>query len=303
MRVVVALDGSESALVGLEYVACLPLTAADEVILVSVAEVDPAHLRRLRREHTRNLDRLLSQAWTAKRAVARRTTELGEAQLGGWDTPVSQVVRSGHPVTEIATLVDEVAADLLIVGPRGRGRFAAILLGSVTQSLLGVAACPVLVARPPAVPPSRVVLAVDGSPASAAATRAVSDFPLASDPTITIVTIVATWSSPYAELPIVGRPDLLAAEEAAAARSIAASAAEALAGAGLNTTVVVRCGDPADGIVRVARECDADLVVVGALGQSAIRDRLLGSVAGRVASAAPCSVLVAPRPLQKGRRP
>jgi len=40
------------------------------------------------------------------------------------------------------------APDLVVVGTRGHGRVAGMLLGSVTQSLLQVAPCPV-VAVPP----------------------------------------------------------------------------------------------------------------------------------------------------------
>jgi nucleotide-binding universal stress UspA family protein len=49
----------------------------------------------------------------------------------------------------IAKVARESAADVIVVGTRGHGRLAGMLLGSVTQRLLHVAPCPVL-----AVPPS-----------------------------------------------------------------------------------------------------------------------------------------------------
>ena len=48
-------------------------------------------------------------------------------------------------------------------------------------------------------------------------------------------------------------------------------------------------GDPADVLVRLARECGADLLVIGNKG---IKRRVLGSVPNTVTHKADCSVLV-----------
>ncbi len=48
------------------------------------------------------------------------------------------------PADLIADVAKESDADLIVVGTRGHGRVAGMLLGSVTQRLLHVAPCPVL---------------------------------------------------------------------------------------------------------------------------------------------------------------
>jgi nucleotide-binding universal stress UspA family protein len=48
------------------------------------------------------------------------------------------------PADLIADVAREVDADVVVVGTRGHGRVAGMLLGSVTQRLLHVAPCPVL---------------------------------------------------------------------------------------------------------------------------------------------------------------
>jgi len=53
-----------------------------------------------------------------------------------------------------------------------------------------------------------------------------------------------------------------------------------------------RDGDPADAILQVAEEVDADLIVVGNKGMTGARRFLLGSVPNKVSHHAPCSVII-----------
>jgi nucleotide-binding universal stress UspA family protein len=54
----------------------------------------------------------------------------------------------GIPAERLADLADDEGADLIVVGSRGRGAFKAAFLGSVSNSLIGIARCPVLVVPP-----------------------------------------------------------------------------------------------------------------------------------------------------------
>jgi len=51
-------------------------------------------------------------------------------------------------------------------------------------------------------------------------------------------------------------------------------------------------GDPAEGILNVAEETKADLIVVGNKGMTGARRFLLGSVPNNISHHAPCSVMV-----------
>jgi nucleotide-binding universal stress UspA family protein len=69
-------------------------------------------------------------------------------------------------------------------------------------------------------------------------------------------------------------------------------AAEGIGEAGVNVETFSRQGDPADAILDVAEENNADLIIVGNKGMSGAKRFLLGSVPNKVSHHAPCSVLI-----------
>jgi nucleotide-binding universal stress UspA family protein len=62
------------------------------------------------------------------------------------DVAVDAETPEEHPVTALLTAAEH--ADLLVVGSRGRGGFARLLLGSVSTQLAQHAKCPVTIVRP-----------------------------------------------------------------------------------------------------------------------------------------------------------
>lgn len=70
------------------------------------------------------------------------------------------------------------------------------------------------------------------------------------------------------------------------------AAAEVARKAGVQVNTYARQGDPADAILDVAEEREADLIVVGNKGMTGAKRFLLGSVPNKVSHHAPCSVLI-----------
>ena len=70
------------------------------------------------------------------------------------------------------------------------------------------------------------------------------------------------------------------------------AACERIEAAGVSVTTYAREGDPADAILDVAEERNADLIVVGNKGMTGAKRFLLGSVPNKVSHHAPCSVLI-----------
>jgi nucleotide-binding universal stress UspA family protein len=80
-----------------------------------------------------------------------------------------------------------------------------------------------------------------------------------------------------------------ASSPAARIRSILERDAAELKGAGVNCEIRFDEGDPAEVLVSLASECEADLLVIGNKG---MKRRMLGSVPNSVTHKAHCSVLV-----------
>ncbi|MEB3371183.1 universal stress protein [Saccharopolyspora mangrovi] len=79
--------------------------------------------------------------------VERETAKLVADKLG--DPPkVATEIHAVHSPSPQALLSASRGADLLVVGHRGRGGFAGLMLGAVAEQCVRHAACPVLVVRP-----------------------------------------------------------------------------------------------------------------------------------------------------------
>jgi nucleotide-binding universal stress UspA family protein len=131
--VTVALDGSAHARQALDWLAGLPLAPTARVRLVGVVEpeLDPSSARDRR-------DRL-----AAELVLSARTIEANGVS-------VETTVTTGTPARRIVEDAERHGSDLLVVGARGAGAATRLLLGSVSESVLRRAQCPVLVVRPAA---------------------------------------------------------------------------------------------------------------------------------------------------------
>src|SRR5689334_23695295 len=103
----------------------------------------------------------VERVWSASTAMTdaaiRRVRDLEP------DLDVTAETLVGHPAARLLELAP--AAELLVVGYRGRGGFAGLRLGSVSQRVATHAPCPVVVVRGRPRPDGPVFAGVDDSPA------------------------------------------------------------------------------------------------------------------------------------------
>jgi nucleotide-binding universal stress UspA family protein len=72
---------------------------------------------------------------------------LRELHPTGPGVRVETYLREGDPAEEILRLADDVGADLIVIGTHGRRGLARAVLGSVAESVMRRARCPVLTVR------------------------------------------------------------------------------------------------------------------------------------------------------------
>jgi nucleotide-binding universal stress UspA family protein len=134
---------------------------------------------------------------------------------------------------------------------------------------------------------SVIVVGTDGSPTADVAMRHAVDLSVATDATLHIVSAYhpltgqAGTAAEHWEIHADDRVDAILAEAASLARA-----------RGVTTEVHASRDDPADAILGVAEEVNADAVVVGNKGMKGARRFLLGSVPNKVAHNALCTVII-----------
>jgi len=82
-------------------------------------------------------------------AVAERSSvwEPLEPVIAEAGVPVRKIDLDGYPPDTLVSYVTEVGAELLVLGTRGRGELASLILGSTSHRAIHLAPCDVMVAK------------------------------------------------------------------------------------------------------------------------------------------------------------
>ena len=217
---------------------------------------------------------------TRLRELSRRETieamtpmlERTAAALSDVSTEIKVVF--GDPADALMAAALDTDAELLIVGSRGRGPIASMVLGSVSAHLASVAPCPVVVvpspdaadrwlARPSS---SRLICAVDDSVGSVHALRVAAD--LAERLELDLSSMHVDADDSWEDAPL-GPPR------------------------GTLAALQVFTGDPVAVLREQSADADTSLLVVGSRGRTSWR-AALGSVSRALAGDAPVPVMVVP---------
>ncbi len=216
---------------------------------------------------------------------------------------VTTTVLVGSAVAEILRQAQDLPADLIVLGTHGRSGFEHLLMGSVTERVLRKATCPVCTIRadahqrprtPPA-PFTRIMCAVDFSPASLNALEHALSLAQESGGRLTLVH-VQDWPFDLRAAETFG-PDASRYQRQLHERATRELAAVVPADARTWCEIeeVVAIGRPHEVILQTARDVAANLIVMGAHARAGLDLHVLGSTTDHVVREAACPVLTVRR--------
>jgi nucleotide-binding universal stress UspA family protein len=293
-RIVVGVDGSAGARLALSWAVGEAVRRGADVEVLAAFPVDfswagayvvdPGQIDELRADTTARTRALVGEV-------------RAEEQLPG-AVGVEVVVCAGPPAAHLVQRAR--AADLLVVGSRGRGGVRSSLAGSVALHCAAHAPCPVVVVHPAQTAgtgPARVVVGLDDSDHARAALAAAVAEAAALGADVEAVLAYEPpnhWSDLYA---VLAPPSGETAEHAQRrAQEIVREVLGAEAAAAVRVAAVE--GHPAQVVARRAE--GARLLVLGSRSRNQLEGLVLGSVALHAVMHAPCPVLVV-HPPRTGR--
>jgi len=220
-------------------------------------------------------------------AEADLASLVGPAQRAGLNAAAE--VRDGQPAAEIVRMGQELRADLIVMGTHGRAGFQRFLLGSVAETVLRRATCPVLTVPPGARGKAdplffkSILCATDFSPSSEAAVHYATALAAEADASLYVAHVL---DRPGAEDPRGRAVDFGTAALAQLRRAVPPEARE-----WFRVREVVSRGPAAEQIVSLAARYDVGLVVMGVHGRGMLDLMAFGSVTHHVVRDASCPVL------------
>jgi nucleotide-binding universal stress UspA family protein len=273
MRVLLATDGSDDARAATVWLGQFPLPPGTALRVVSAVNVPPSALA-------------VPTVWEFQeslRTEAQRLAEAARAALAPRFSAADVHVADGDARDVILRAAAEWPADLIVLGARGLGAVAGLLLGSVSLGVARHARCSVLVVKGAAARPRGALVAVDASPNAAAAAAWLARLPL--EPTFAVRLLgvaerphypVTTPS--FAAGMVRQALDQIVQERRRALEQALDRAAAPFSGVVKTVERQVVVGHPIDEIVGAAARRGVGLVVVGARGLGALQRVWLGSV-------------------------
>jgi nucleotide-binding universal stress UspA family protein len=199
----------------------------------------------------------------------------------------------------------ELKNDLIVMCSHGRGRAIHTILGSMAQEIIAMGTIPVLITRPgeneeiPAFSCKSVLTPLDGALDHEQALPLAKMLAQACQAAICLAMVVPRFVSLSGQMTVTSRflPGTVSTMlelSVQSAEGYLKDLSDKLKSEGFTASAHVRRGDPANTIVAIARELQADVIVLATHGKSGMEAFWAGSVAHKVCSQCRIPILLVP---------
>lgn len=282
-RLLISTDGSEYSEGAVREAIRLAKKTGSELAVISVVDTNP------------EFDAIAPQIVEKAEKAARGHVETVQARAKKEGIGCEAVVRQGDDSHKY--IVEEAGkrkSSMIVMGRRGRTGLARLMMGSVTARVIGHSPCNVLVVpRAANIEFKNILLATDGSRYSNAAAAEAIGIAKRFGGALTVLGVVPSESiQPMDIVHSQMHRDLIAEKELKEAEKNVQALKETAGKEGIKAAGLILGGKPAESIVQIAKEKNADLIVVGSHGKSGMEKLLMGSVTERVIVLSSCAVLV-----------
>jgi len=276
-KILVAVDSSESGRNALHQAFKL---ANDEKCWITVTSVVPPYEGEIELVGVSDIRAVLRKPCDEALAEVEKIAKT-ERML------VKTVCEEGEVHERIVDLADAENCDVIVMGKRGLRRIERALIGSVTARVIGHTQRDVLVVPLGTVVGwKKIVLATDGSKHSAKAMERAISFAKSYGGELRVISVVDVPTEFYAEAPQ-AVDDLVRK-----AKGYVADVKKQAEAEGVKAETFVGEAEADEAITNLAKEQNADMIIIGSHGRTGLRRLLMGSVAEKVIGYAPCPVLV-----------
>ena len=233
--------------------------------------------------------------------IRKQAAEQLDQIIGEQPVKWEPLITVGHTADEVSRLVEEKGIDLVIAATRGRSGLKRLILGSVTERLMRVLTCPLLVVHSPEhdfVNPiskeirlNKILVGCDFSPDSDLAFQHALSLAQEFEAELHLAHVIEPPTQPELNLEDTPVPEELQQDyrDLLARKLKEMVPVEARDWCTPKTSLLE--GQPYEEIVSYAESKDIDMIVLGVRGHGLVKTLFLGSTTDRVVRKSPCPVL------------
>jgi nucleotide-binding universal stress UspA family protein len=282
-NLLLATDGSQFSEGAIREAIRLAKRCSSKLSVLSVIETNP--------EYETIAPQLLERA--EKSAQEHLASVKEQAKKEGVDCTTS-ILEGEESFNYISEEAAKNKISMIIMGRRGRSGLKRLMMGSVTSRVIGHAPCNVLVVpRAARMDFKSIVVAADGSKYSHAAASEAIGLAKQNKGELTVISVVPSEFITPTDIDMtVTHKEHISDKQMLEAEKNVKAVKEAAQREGVAVKAFVMNGRPAEAIIEIAKDRDADLIILGSHGRTGLEKLLMGSVAERVIVLASCAVLV-----------